>query len=128
MLKRLSCSRAFAPRALSAMALMASCLLAQDEKPAVILETGKPVRPTQASELAEPRLVLAGGKMIAVKVGHAAPLVVDFDGDGVRDLLVGQFGDGKLNIFKNTGTNASPILAEGVFLQAGGKDATIPAS
>jgi hypothetical protein len=110
------------------MALFAACALAQDERPAVVLETGKPVRPTRASELAEPRLVLAGGKMIAVEVGHAAPLVVDFDGDGVRDLLVGQFGDGKLNIFKNTRTNAAPILAEGVFLQAGGKDATIPAS
>ncbi len=107
-------------------ALLATAALAQDEKPAVVLETVKHVR--SDSELAAPKQVLVAGEPIAVKVGHAAPLVIDFDGDGVRDLLVGQFGDGKLNIFKNTGTNASPILAAGVFLQAGGKDATIPAS
>lgn len=107
-------------------AVLAAGMMAQDEKPAVVLETAKTVR--TENELAAPKLVLVAGKPIAVAIGHAAPLVIDFDGDGVRDLLVGQFGDGKLNVFKNTGTNASPILAEGVFLQAGGKDATIPAS
>lgn len=107
-------------------AVLAAGMMAQDEKPAVVLETAKTVR--TENELAAPKLVLVAGKPIAVAIGHAAPLVIDFDGDGVRDLLVGQFGDGKLNIFKNTGSNASPILAEGVFLQAGGKDATIPAS
>ena len=33
--------------------------------------------------------------MIDVDIGHAAPLITDFDGDGVPDLLVGQFGEGK---------------------------------
>ncbi len=115
-----------ASRLAGALALLATMSLAQDEKPAVVLETVKHAR--SDSELSAPKQVLVAGAPIGVKVGHAAPLAIDFDGDGVRDLLVGQFGDGKLNIFKNTGTNASPILAGGVFLQAGGKDATIPAS
>lgn len=38
--------------------------------------------------------------------GHAAPFYGDFDGDGVKDLLVGEFHEGRLRIDKNLGTNA----------------------
>ena len=30
--------------------------------------------------------------------------MADFDGDGLKDLLVGQFGHGKLRIYRNSGT------------------------
>ncbi|MCI0747754.1 MAG: hypothetical protein L0Y58_20295, partial [Verrucomicrobia subdivision 3 bacterium] len=49
-----------------------------------------------ASELQPPFRVEAGGKPIDVEIGHAAPWVADFNGDGKFDLLVGQFGNGKL--------------------------------
>ncbi|MEN6337241.1 MAG: VCBS repeat-containing protein, partial [Phycisphaerales bacterium] len=71
-------------------------------------------------ELAAPVRIEAGGKAIDTEVGHAAPFVCDFDGDGVRDLLVGQFGNGQLWIFHNEGTNAQPKLAAGVKFKEGG--------
>ena len=41
--------------------------------------------------------------------------------------LVGQFGEGKLRIYRNTGTNQKPDYAAHTFLEAGGKVATTPA-
>ncbi len=70
--------------------------------------------------------IQADGKPIDVEIGHAAPCYDDFDGDGVKDLLVGQFGDGKLRIYRNGGTNAKPVFSDFTFFQADGKDATVP--
>lgn len=80
-----------------------------------------------AGELAEPFLVKAGGKPISVDVGHAAPILVDFDGDGRNDLLVGQFGEGRLRIYKNVGTNQKPTFDKFTWFQAGGKPAKVEA-
>lgn len=77
-------------------------------------------------ELAAPVRLEAGGKAIDTEVGHAAPFVCDFDGDGVQDLLVGQFGGGQLWVYHNEGTNAQPKLAAGVKFKEGGKDGTVP--
>jgi hypothetical protein len=105
---------------------------------------------SQSNELQPPVRILAGGKPIDVTTGHAAPYVLDFDGDGKRDLLVGEFGDGdfpveqlpaklekgwkqpdafangRVRIYKNHGTDAEPRFQDFVFLQAGGADATVP--
>ncbi|MEN6425229.1 MAG: VCBS repeat-containing protein [Phycisphaerales bacterium] len=79
-----------------------------------------------SDELASPVRLEAAGKVIDTDVGHAAPCVCDFDGDGVQDLLVGQFGDGLLWIYRNEGTNAEPKLAAGVKFKDGAKDGTVP--
>lgn len=81
---------------------------------------------TPSDELAAPVRIEAAGKAIDTEVGHAAPFVCDFDGDGVQDLLVGQFGQGQLWIYHNEGTNAEPKLAAGVKFKEGGKDGTVP--
>jgi hypothetical protein len=52
--------------------------------------------------------------------------VADFDGDGVKDLLVGQFGDGILWVYRNVGTNAAPKLAAGVKFKEGKEDGRVP--
>ena len=79
-----------------------------------------------SDELAAPIRIEAAGKPIDTDVGHAAPFVCDFDGDGVQDLLVGQFGGGQLWIYRNEGTNVEPKLAAGVKFKEGGKDGTVP--
>jgi hypothetical protein len=88
------------------------------------------VAPTPAeepSDLATPVKILAAEKPIDVEIGHAAPFVADFDGDGVKDLLVGQFGGGKLRIYKNTGTNAKPMFQQFTWFQDGSENGCVPA-
>jgi hypothetical protein len=79
-----------------------------------------------AGELMPAVRVEAAGKPIDTEVGHAAPFVGDFDGDGVNDLLVGQFGQGILWTFRNEGTNARPKLAAGVKFKDGKEDGRVP--
>jgi hypothetical protein len=84
--------------------------------------------PTQSpsAELWPPVRLEAGGKPIDTEEGHAAPFVGDFDGDGTRDLLVGQYGEGKLWIFHNSGTNAKPVLDAGKLFKEGSPDGRVP--
>ena len=78
------------------------------------------------SELEKPVAIMAGEEPISVKVGHAAPFMADMDGDGKRDLLVGQMGDGHLRIYKNTGSNQAPAFAAFSLFRAAGEDAKVP--
>jgi hypothetical protein len=80
----------------------------------------------QARELLPPVRLQAAGKPIDTDVGHAAPFVGDFDGDGAKDLLVGQFGDGVLWVYRNVGTDAYPKYVAGVKFKDGGKDGRVP--
>jgi hypothetical protein len=79
-----------------------------------------------AQELGPPVRLEAAGKAIDTEIGHAAPFVGDFDGDGIDDLLVGQFGDGILWIYRNEGTNAQPKLAAGAKFKDGNEDGRVP--
>jgi len=55
--------------------------------------------------------------------GFAAPALADIDGDGKKDLLVGQFRDGKIRVFKGLGAEN---FAPGEWLKADGKIAKVP--
>jgi len=52
--------------------------------------------------------------------------VADLGGDGKIDLLVGQFKDGKLRIYRNVGSNNDPRFASFAWFQAGGTDGKVP--
>jgi len=81
-----------------------------------------------------PQRMMAGETAINVDIGHAAPFYFDFDGDGVRDLLVGEFGKrleghteaGKLRVYRNVGTDKAPKFAEFEYFKAGGDVARVP--
>lgn len=77
-----------------------------------------------AAEFQPPRRLEAGGSPVRVESpGYAAPCWADLDGDGKKDLLVGQFNQGKIQIYKNLGGGK---LAPGAWLKADGIDAEIP--
>ena len=59
-------------------------------------------------EFETPFRVMSGASWINVELGHAAPLMLDWDGDGLVDLLVGQFGGGRLRVYPNRGKRGAP--------------------
>jgi hypothetical protein len=66
----------------------------------------------------------AGGVPIRVESpGYAAPCLADLDGKGKLDLLVGQFRQGKIQVFKGLGKG---MFAKGTWLQADGNVAEVP--
>ena len=71
-----------------------------------------------------PKRLTAAGKLVQVESpGYAFPAWADVDGDGKKDLVVGQFSKGKMKVYRNLGQGK---LAKGEWLQAGGKVAEVP--
>ncbi len=77
-----------------------------------------------AAEFAAPVRLDGGGEAVRVESpGYAAPWWADVDGDGKKDLLVGQFNNGKIRVYRNLGENK---LAAGQWLKAEGQVAEVP--
>lgn len=81
---------------------------------------------TAGGQLLAPTLIRANGTPINVDIGHSAPWVHDFDRDGKPDLLVGQFSEGKLRIYRNIGTRNKPAFKDFQFFKTGGQIVTVP--
>ncbi len=79
-----------------------------------------------AAELAPPFLVEADGRAIDVPGGNSAPFLHDLDGDGLRELWVGQFEDGCVRVYRNVGARGAPRFAGFELLRAGGALAKVP--
>jgi hypothetical protein len=56
--------------------------------------------------------------------GHCGPCIEDLDGDGLADLIVGDFG-GTFHVYRNVGTPTEPKYESQGKLQAGGADAEV---
>jgi hypothetical protein len=97
---------------------------------AVALAAAPPTVPNRTSDkdrLLTPVHVEARGRPVDVeRQGHAAPFVGDLDGDGLPDLLVGQFDEGRLRIYRNVGTRKKPKFDSFDWFKAGGKIASVP--
>jgi len=70
-------------------------------------------------------MMYASGGMIDVGY-YGAPCVVDWDGDGLKDLILGEFSYGKIRFYHNSDSNDSPVLTGFTYLQSGGVDITLP--
>ena len=77
-----------------------------------------------ATEFEAPVRLQGGDEAVRVESpGYAAPCWADINGDGKKDLLVGQFSRGKIRVYKNLGENK---LATAEWLKAEGKIAEVP--
>jgi hypothetical protein len=79
---------------------------------------------SRAADFENPVRLKAGDAAIRVESpGYAAPCWADLYGDGKMHLLVGQFNDGKIRVFKHLGGEK---FAPGEWLKAEGKVAEVP--
>ncbi len=110
---------------------------------------------SQLPLLEKPFRVEAAGKVIDLPAsGHAAPFVFDYNGDGKKDIIVGEYSapmskklqakydamsdeekksfvkpfGGKARIYINEGTDKNPVFGDYTYLQAGGTDASVEPS
>ena len=85
------------------------------------------VAPPKREWFEPPVRIEADGKPIdhGAAWGHCGPTLHDLDGDGLADLVVGDFS-GTFTVYKNVGTRQQPRFARGARLNAGGEPAHVP--
>lgn len=59
---------------------------------------------------------------------YSAPYVYDWNGDGKKDLIVGQFVGGLIRFYPNIGTHFNPVFSGYQFLTADGSVISLPYS
>lgn len=97
---------------------------------AVCATTGSSTSPLSAGDSSlfeQPVRLKAAGEFIDTgdAWGHSGPCVADVDGDGLRDLVVGDFR-GQFRVYRNVGSEQQPRYAALEYLQAGGEVAKVP--
>ena len=93
-------------------------------KPLYLLAVAGSLVAVSAAEFESPIRLKGGDSFVRVESpGWAAPCLADIDGDGKKDLLVGQFNKGKIQVFKGQGSGR---FAAGEWLKADGKVAEVP--
>ena len=80
-------------------------------------------------ELSKPMPVLFGKQPLDVEhSGHAAPFFGDLDGHGRKDLLVGEFYQGRLRVYRNVGGKGQPKFEDYSIFKDGDRSGCIWAS
>jgi len=87
------------------------------------------VWPAQALPCFGPEeLVQAGGIDIDV-LGSSTPCLVEWDEDGLPDLVIGEGGSshpGRVRVYKNVGTEGAPLFNEYSYVRSEGDTLTVP--
>src|SRR5262249_28264497 len=109
--------------ALNLLSVLASAQKADNGNDNAILTKLPPIVSTRISgapTLAQPQLIIGVDKpVVGGGFGSASPAMLDWDGDGLKDLIVGEFGSGVesssgmimgnfLRVYKNEGTEEAP--------------------
>ena len=64
---------------------------------------------------------------VPIDVGYyGAPEMYDWNGDGAKDLVLGQFTSGKIRLYQNQGPDTAPDFSGFTYFQSGGVDITLP--
>ncbi len=86
-----------------------------------LVSSGVGMAADEASEFQPPVRLQADGRDIDTgeASGHSGPTLADVDGDGKRELVVGDFS-GKFRVFPNVGTEEAPKFGRQRHLLAGG--------
>jgi len=71
--------------------------------------------------------IYAGASPIDVGY-YGSSFYYDWDGDGTKDLIVGQYSSGKVRFYKNTGTDTNSVFGSFSYLQADGVDISVYAA
>jgi hypothetical protein len=74
-----------------------------------------------------PVFVESSGDRIDVG-SHSSPCVTDWDGDGLKDLILGQFDLGMIRFYPNVGTNEQPLFEGYTLMLADGEPILLPYS
>jgi len=80
--------------------------------------------------LGHEEFVQANGVDIQVP-GYSVPSFVDWNNDKLNDLIIGEgggFGDAKVRVYLNVGTESNPQFSDYFYAQSNGSDLTCPAS
>ncbi|MHC4945329.1 MAG: hypothetical protein ACYTG7_20125 [Planctomycetota bacterium] len=78
-----------------------------------------PVLHADAPELEAGVYIYDGASPLEVD-RHSTPTVTDWNNDGAKDLVVGQFGYGRIWLFLNQGTNLNPVFNGGSLIESNG--------
>lgn len=79
----------------------------------------------QIPRFAEPVLLTDNGTTIDVGY-YGAPQMFDWDLDGRKDLVLGQFTSGYIRFYSNVGEDSAPAFSGFEYLSASGSIITLP--
>jgi hypothetical protein len=72
-----------------------------------------------------PELVQDAG--VPIDVGYyGAPTMYDWNEDGAKDLILGQYDSGKIRLYLNQGLDTVPSFNGFTFFQSGGQGISLP--
>jgi len=70
---------------------------------------------------------LVGDAGVPIDVGYyGAPTMYDWNHDGAKDLILGQYDYGKIRLYLNIGPDTAPYFNGYTFFEAGDSEITLP--